>query len=389
LSDPAPQPGNAQARLDTAVSTITPAKLEPPPGRGYGRASARGGLAGNAQRLGVNEFARPEVGEGFATYSVFSQDKRATDYTTKRGGRERNEVWGYHHAAVVARSLDGKDWMTLENYNRKPQIREKAEEYLVQKYGRVARKKQTELRLAGKTPEQIKEGVYEYLTQDHEGASRDYQKLMKDSDIPGNAMWFFRMYGSKPGQTFHEQQTASGTYVNPLTVRIRKNVVGQHLQKLDTSELRIVNSIDAARINWSPARASLNTLDAATRQAFTAMRGILNGLKDQRTDNQLALALQQVDALYQTWLTNSFVPRMADALHAIKRGTLGALPTTLVGLKAQAAAPETQNAFYGMASGVGDWLNDRNYFSGNASSDRVTSLANIRTAIQNVPGKAV
>jgi len=389
LSDTAPQPEDTQTALNTALSKITPAKLEPPPGKSYGRASAKGGLSDKARKLGVNEFARPEVGEGFATYTVFSQDKKATDYTTRRSGRPGKEGWGYHHAAVVARSLDGKDWMTLENYNRTPQIREKANQYLVQKYTGVARRKQKELRLAGKTAAEIKQETYIYLTQKHAAASLDYQKLLQNSAIPGDAMWFFHMYGSKLGQTFHEQQAASGAYVNPLTVRTRKNVVGLHRNKLDANEQRILTSIAAARINWSPARAALDTLDAATTQAFTAMRAILDGLKDQRTDAQLTLGLQQVGALYAAWLTNSFVPRMADALHAIKRGTLGARPTTLVGLKAQADSPETQSTVYGIASGVGDWLNDKNYFSSNASSDRTTSLTNLRAAIQNVPGKAV
>lgn len=395
LSDAAPQPDDAQATIKAALGTIKPEKLDDRPGRAYGLASAGGGLSGKAARLGVNEFASPEVGEGFATFSIFAQGKTkdgkaAVDYTTGRPrSREGQDIWGYHHAAVAARSLDGKDWMTLENYNRSPQINDKVYQYLEEKYSRVARKKRNELRLAGKTNAEITQELQYFLSAQHAGARNDYQKIFRDSNITGAALWFFRMYGSKPGQSFHEQQAASGAYVNPLTVRVRKNVVGQHLTKLQANERLIVNSIAAARIRWSPARAALNTLDTATTQAFGAMQLVLDGLKDQRDDSQLTLGLQQVNALYTAWLNNDFVPRMADALHAIKRGTLGAKPTTLPALKAQAGSPETQGKLYGIGSGIGDYLNDWNYFSSNASADRITSLTNLRAAIDNVPNKAV
>lgn len=57
-----------------------------------------------AGRLGVNEHARPEVGE---SYGIMSTRER-----TERDG----EKWSFHFAAVIARDED--DSVTLENYNR-------------------------------------------------------------------------------------------------------------------------------------------------------------------------------------------------------------------------------------------------------------------------------
>ena len=400
LGDDAPQPEDAKATLDTALGAIKPDKLDQRPGKAYGLASADGGLSGKASRLGVNEFAKPEVGEGFATFSVFSQDKSATDYTSgRRRSRAGKDIWGYHHAAVVARSVDGKDWMTLENYNRTPQIKDKVYQYLLQKYSRVAGRKQRELKRAGKTAEQIAQDLQYYLFAQREDASADYQRIVvRDSKIDGTALWFFRMYGSGAGQSFHEQQATSGGYVNPLTVRVRKNVVGQHLEKLSANERAIDRSIAAAQIDWLPARDALDTLHTATTQAFAEMRAKLDDFKDRRSEAQLALGLQQVNARYTKWLNQTFVPGMADALHAIKRGTLGPRPATLGGLKAQANSPERLSKASGAAHGAWDTLSDlaehdlrsrHPRYKGNLSADRVTSLKNLRAAIDNVPRKAV
>ena len=381
--------GSSSISFNAGLNAIKPDDLKERPGQAYGLATARG-LRSKSKKLGVNAFASPEVGEGFATFSVFSKenDNTAADYTTGER-REGQDTWGYHHAAVVARSLDGKDWMTLENYNRTPQIKDEGYQYLLEKYTEDATRKREELAGQRKTETQIAQDLRYYLMAEYETAFLDYQTVLQESDFDGPALWFFRMYGSEAGQSFHEQQAASGGYVNPLTVRIRKNVVGRHLEKLAANERRVLASIATGRISWAPARAALDTLHTDTTQAFTAMRSTLDGLKDRRTDDQLTTAVQQVDATYTTWLTNSFVPQMATALHATKRGTLGPRPTTLDGLKAQAGSPETQTAFYGAASGVGDWLNDRSPLRSNASADRLTSLTNLRAAIDNVPRKAV
>lgn len=58
-----------------------------------------------AGRLGVNEHARPEIGE---SYGVMG--------TRDRTSEEQGQKWSFHFAAVIARDTD--DSITLENYNR-------------------------------------------------------------------------------------------------------------------------------------------------------------------------------------------------------------------------------------------------------------------------------
>ena len=385
--------GSKSTNLDSALSAIKPDVLNDRPGKTYGLAAAAG-LRGKAKRLGVNEFARPEIGEGFATFSVYSREKdnAPADYTTGvRLPRKAEGVWGYHHAAVVARSLDGDDWMTLENYRRNYQVSDKIDQHILKKFAGAAAAKRKELQGTGKTKAEIEQALLNFLFSRRD--VRDEQAaLLKQSDALLPTMWFFRMYGSEPGQSFHEEQAKSGGFVNPLTVRIRKNVVGL----LDANEELISKSIDKSEISWSPARAALNTLEADTKREFAAMRVNYSGLKDRRTGGQLTAAVQQVNTLYATYLTNSFVPQMANALHAIKRGTLGAKPTTLDGLKAQANSPETLGMFSGIGYGLWDTLSDLSVhdlrsnhpqYKGDLSADRLTSLKNLCAAINDVPGK--
>ena len=374
--------GRAQPTLDATSTAIRTGRGERP-GKRYGLASANGGLRDKARGLGVNEFARPEVGEGFAVFSVFAQkndEKRAWDYTTGARRNKKGHIWGYHHAAVVARSLDGNDWMTLENYARSEQIQDKAYEYLVQKYSGVARDKVNALKRAGTPEKEIRAELHYYLLYEHDRARSDFQSLQSNLATP--TLWFFRMYGSRPGQSFHEEQAASGAFVNPLTVRIRKDAVVQ----LDKTEEVILDSIDANRISWSSARAPLNTLATETTQAFIPMRADLAQLRDAQTGNQRTAGLRQVNDDYTTWLDDTFVPRMAAALSAIKRGTVGAADT-LEDLKAEVDNPETLGLLSRVGYGIYDFFND--FFSSDNSRARLTSLANLRTAINDVPEKVV
>ena len=116
------------------------------------------------------------------------------------------------------------------------------------------------------------------------------------------------------------------------------------------------------------------------------MRDELTRLKDARTGDQRTAGLQQVNDDYTTWLDNTFVPRMAAALRAIKRGTVGATDT-LEDLKAEVDSPETLGLLSRLGYGIYDFFND--FFSSNNSRARLTSLANLRTAINDVPEKVV
>ncbi|MGW4983807.1 DUF4157 domain-containing protein [Streptomyces mirabilis] len=186
-----------------------------------------------AQDMGVNRHARPKVGEGFATLSIGADDK--LDYATAAEGQEstdRNhvDVWNYHFAGIVARSTSGNGWVTLENYTRN-QNAQKALHTLENKL-LGAYKEKTKTLWNGYNSQEPK-GTHEsdriiemirrlaYTTR--EKAMHEYMALGTDQ-LQWQGKWFFRLYGSQPGETFHDKQYANGTgdFVNPLTVRVRK-----------------------------------------------------------------------------------------------------------------------------------------------------------------------
>ncbi|MFI9762955.1 DUF4157 domain-containing protein [Streptomyces sp. NPDC051963] len=184
-----------------------------------------------AQQLGVNNYALPEVGEAFATLSIGSDKK--IDYATAAEGatstdRTHEDVWNYHFAGVVARSADGNDWVTLENYTRDQQ----AQKALHQLEGKLldAYKKKTSgfFNSEGKTPkgmfesDRIVEMIQELAKVTRAKAQAEYVALGMAKEA-WQSKWFFRMYGSGAGQRFHEKQynAGQGDFVNPLTVRTK------------------------------------------------------------------------------------------------------------------------------------------------------------------------
>jgi hypothetical protein len=185
-----------------------------------------------AQAMGINNYAQPDVGEAFATLSIGSDDK--IDYATAEAGqtstdRSDKDVWNYHFAGVVARSLDATDWVTLENYTRNQQ----AENALKELKGKLLEDYQKKTKgwlfnKDGKEPkgqwdsDKVTEMIKELGKASKEEARKEYQALGMDQ-MAWQRKWFFRMYGSKVGQRFHEQQYKSGQgdFVNPLTVRVR------------------------------------------------------------------------------------------------------------------------------------------------------------------------
>jgi hypothetical protein len=185
-----------------------------------------------ARAMGINNHARPDVGEAFAILSIGNDTK--IDYATAEPGRTSTDrtdvdVWNYHFAGVVARSLDGADWLTLENYTRNQQA-EKALHELKDKLLVEYREKTKGwlFNRAGKEPkgqwesDKITEMIKELGKTSFNEAQAEYRALGEDM-MTWQRKWFFRMYGSHVGQRFHERQYKSGQgdIVNPLTVRVR------------------------------------------------------------------------------------------------------------------------------------------------------------------------
>ena len=220
-------------------------------GRDYGNALRGGQLQNKARNLGVNEFAAPEVGEGFATYTNNADrdvNDDILDFSAGMGGVPRANIWGYHFAGVVAKSADGNDRITLENYNRGDSIDgllqgvldqllldhqdlvQQAILRMEQQFDlgqqEVPPNERLALPLAARIAAAYKavhvalnESEAE-LPQKQQEANEAYGRLCASRN--DSQAWFFQIYGVNAGQTFHERMAATGAFANPLTLRVGK-----------------------------------------------------------------------------------------------------------------------------------------------------------------------
>ncbi|WP_405632494.1 hypothetical protein OG933_41850 [Streptomyces sp. NBC_00016] len=205
-------------------------RAAPDNGRVYGEAVRNGGRDGTAARLGVNQHAAPGVGEGFAIFSMAAEDQR--DHSVQPPAARGDNVWGYHFAAVVASSLDGSCRVTLENYARNDFDRVAREELYDTLYQR-AKKSGGWFSSVSALQESDDQQAFKKKFDDvmrrlcTDPAIRDIQglprrRLQEDFEDHTGRAWFFRVYGGGPGESFHEQQSASGYFNNPLTVRVAR-----------------------------------------------------------------------------------------------------------------------------------------------------------------------
>ncbi|MDR6974235.1 hypothetical protein J2X68_000913 [Streptomyces sp. 3330] len=205
-------------------------RAAPDNGKVYGEAVRDGGRDATAARLGVNQHASPRVGEGYAIFSMAAEDQR--DHSVQPPAARGDNVWGYHFAAVVASSLDGSCRVTLENYARNDFDRVAREELYDRLYQRAKKSggwfsaisalQETDDQQAFKNKF---DEVMRRLCTDPEikavqGLPR--RRLQEDFEDHTGRAWFFRVYGGGPGESFHEQQSASGYFNNPLTVRVAR-----------------------------------------------------------------------------------------------------------------------------------------------------------------------
>jgi len=219
-----------------------------------------------ASLLGINEFAQPGVGEGYVTRPLptaeyesesakhFSLEEYqaalaplaeadktidiARQQTSAKIQGMRN-IWKMHYAGVVAR--DGGDSVTLENYNRTTEV----EWELLRIFNNlfadfeefrnfVATKTQTlpaamggedtKATIAEACADALVKG--EQLTAEYRMAIEAAQHTVKTSLAYAHehavTMMHFQMYGSQPGQSFHEQ--LAGTNFNAVTLRTEESL---------------------------------------------------------------------------------------------------------------------------------------------------------------------
>ncbi|MFO0751256.1 MAG: DUF4157 domain-containing protein [Myxococcota bacterium] len=215
-------------------------------GKDYGKKLGKGKLDERAKQLGVNQYANPEVGEAYVTYSVRSDKKGTkggeTDYTGRDDKKKqpkkksqpkpkKNEIqklgkqafeeksskkgaWDMHYAGVVAKS--GADRVTLEDYNRNEEIS------LLHDQVREALKVQYAKDLEGvdllNTPGVLISTLQMKLHNLDFGVAKDLaNKALKGGD---GGTWYFKMFGPHVGQSFHEREHQAGDTVNPLTLRL-------------------------------------------------------------------------------------------------------------------------------------------------------------------------
>ncbi|MBW4505762.1 MAG: DUF4157 domain-containing protein [Scytonematopsis contorta HA4267-MV1] len=200
----------------------------------------------NAQQLGENQFAMPEVGEAYATFSS--------------GAMSAGKHWNWHFAGVVAKS--GMDAVTLENYTRGGEYQaelmkvadaiSKTQEDLAAKIFDAVKRNGLEYSLPNdiniKTINNLKELlelVQKFTPEDANAINSllvsavqevnqqltELEKISKhDVGQIANALWYFQMYGS-PGkqynngetedQSYHSAMAATGDFSQPRTLRIR------------------------------------------------------------------------------------------------------------------------------------------------------------------------
>ncbi|MCG8475622.1 MAG: hypothetical protein MI784_09125 [Cytophagales bacterium] len=150
--------------------------------------------------LGVNMLAHPEVGEVIVTFM------RSVDPVDIA-----NFEQGNYHGAVVISSKNGRDYICLSIRRRMDLEIQQLKHY----YGRAS------IDTTGWTYHDLLTNI-SLMTDTSEGerAYAQYNKARSMNTIPQRQA-FFRMYGSRPGQTYHERQ--SGPYFHvpaPLTVAL-------------------------------------------------------------------------------------------------------------------------------------------------------------------------
>ena len=221
--------------------------------------------------LGINQYASPDVGEGYSLVSFnkemgMSAYRDEFDLSPDTDGSDSDEylralqqldnigddidimqadlttkvkalrpVWGNHYAGVVAKS--GKDNVTLENYNRDVEggwevdrifnnLYKQFEDFrqLVRrdivtiKYAERPKRKNliTDFQNKAQTHQvEISHELQEAITEAADTINRDVTRDEKTQ------MMYFAMYGGKQGQSFHEQ--FKGMSANAMTLRVRES----------------------------------------------------------------------------------------------------------------------------------------------------------------------
>ncbi|WP_405804152.1 hypothetical protein OG729_03290 [Streptomyces sp. NBC_00210] len=247
----------------------------PLPGEAYGSAlsltepdnSRRDRLSHAAHQSGFNEWAWADVGESYVVQSINAVDEEGNPSLARNYAKpadDRGSYYGYHFAAVVLASEDGRSQITLENHSRvnltreairrtvrrnltacsmeqllatEAALRQQLEEYAPQ--DRTSPEAATvEARLALATAlvaaqraaencfglAQGTPGLAAARAEEEQALIRAAYRVRKASPLlDGSDQWYLRMAGKRPGESFHDLNaqllsSESSAEANPLTL---------------------------------------------------------------------------------------------------------------------------------------------------------------------------
>ncbi|MFD8720126.1 hypothetical protein ACFV2H_19455 [Streptomyces sp. NPDC059629] len=279
----------------------------PTPGESYGSALSydpldnprRDVLSDAARGIGINEHAWAKVGETYLVHSINALDENgfpslAHNYAKPSAPEGRH--FGYHFAAVVLASEDGKHQITLENFARRAQIAGTMRSVVAENLTRTSPNGFRRLHAAvgdeldrqrarGADEATLKRlgrhlDLVDALTKaadarravgatapgsPQEAAARaEYERTVKvaearmkqAADLPkGSELWHFRMFSQRPGETMHEVSadllsSTPSAEANPLTSVI---VHGHRLPQVDIGfdqGSRQINKVEARKLTY-------------------------------------------------------------------------------------------------------------------------------------------
>ncbi|MFH8342109.1 hypothetical protein [Streptomyces sp. AM6-12] len=259
----------------------------PTPGKSYGSALSydpldnprRDNLSAAAREIGINEHAWAKVGEAYLVHSINALDEEGLPslaHNYAKPGEPPGSHFGYHFAAVVLASEDGRHQITLENFARRAHVaaivksavahnlRQTGPDGFHRLHEAIAdeldsartgtadatRTKRLERHLAladalakaadarevrdataAGSPERTAAGTaYDKAVMVAEARMKQAAELSKGSDL-----WHFRMFSQRPGETMHEVSadlltSDPSAEANPLTSVI---VHGHRMPRVD------------------------------------------------------------------------------------------------------------------------------------------------------------
>ncbi|MEU6268185.1 scabin-related ADP-ribosyltransferase [Saccharopolyspora shandongensis] len=229
----------------------------PTPGKGYGQAFSRTGAGGSAAaaKLGINEHARPRVGEGYLIQPIShgtnndGSRRFSLDFSGSDEGRRVERMRFYRFAPVVLESADGQHHIVLENTRRREAdnrfLRTVLEENITHYATRVHELEQ----ILAEAKEDEGTGSRALFAESLLKVIEHQQKLAELGDqdswqvkgelaaAKGNAVralvalsgeefgtsgdqWWFEMFGRAPGESLFESDSHLGDKPNALVLTV-------------------------------------------------------------------------------------------------------------------------------------------------------------------------